>query len=160
MVGYVTANGVDFSLPAFATPLWPARPHPRFVSGEFQAPHRIKPHWDYRGIMGPVLECCAMAGDKMLKGLRAVLAPARPQDQVMRTGERVDAVDLDETQVVQNTVEVGPVAGTRPGAQQQVMGQKQATCALIVQDWSCHAALYRRHRADNSMSLEERDATE
>ena len=77
----------------------------------------------------------------------------------MCTGERVDAVDLDETQVVQNTVEVGTVARPRPRSQQQVMGQKQATCALIVQDWSCHAALYRRRCADNSMSLSRRHAT-
>ena len=78
MVGYVTTYGLDFGLPASPAPLRPARPHPRFVSGEFQAPHRIETHWDHSGVMRPVLECGAMAGDKMLKGLRTILAAARP----------------------------------------------------------------------------------
>ena len=57
----------------------------------------------------------------------------------MCAGERVDAIDLNEPEGVKNTVQVRATAGARSRTKQQVLVQKQKACALIVQDWACHA---------------------
>ncbi len=55
--------------------------------------------------MGPMFE--HTAGFHTLGQVRrAVLLAARPQDQVMGAGERIDAVDLHEPKVVNDTLQI------------------------------------------------------
>lgn len=56
----------------------------------------------------------------------------------MCAGERVDAVNLDETKSIKHSVKVIAFTGPRSRTQQQVLLQKQAAGALIVQKRACH----------------------
>jgi hypothetical protein len=47
-----------------------------------------------------------MARNEVFQGLWPVLAAAGPQDQIMCAGERVDAVYLNETEILKHTVQV------------------------------------------------------
>lgn len=143
MVGDVTVNGIDFCLPAFTTPLWPACAHSRFISGKLQAPHWIELHRDHGGVVSPVLECGPMARDEGLERFRSIPTPPSPQDHVMGARKCVDAVDLDKAEVEQHVIEIGAAARSRSGTQQQVPVQKKTSRALVVQKWALHAVQYR-----------------
>ena len=49
--------------------------------------------------------------DQVLKGLWPVLTATGSQDQVVRAGKGVNAVDLNETEALQHTFEVSTLAG-------------------------------------------------
>jgi hypothetical protein len=87
-----------------------------------------------------MLECGAVMPDQFFQSFRSVPPPARPEDQVVRAGERVHAVDLDETEVVEHAIEIPAPSRARCRSQQQVPVQKQAAGALVVDEGACHSA--------------------
>ena len=58
----------------------------------------------------------------------------------MGAGERVDAIDLDKTEPAENAIEVAAPASAGARLQQEMPVQKQAACALIVEDRAGHRA--------------------
>ena len=89
------------------------------------------------GIMGPMFEHRPVTMQQRVKGWRAVLLPARPQDQVMCAGERVDAVHLTKAKRPDDTRRIG--AFPRPGLDvaQPMQVQKQPAGVGIVENLLC-----------------------
>ena len=88
--------------------------------------------------MGPVLKRGSSSRNQVFKRLRSVLTASRPQDQIVGARERVDAVDLDEPQILEHRFQVIVLARARTAAQQQMAIEKEPARALIVQDGSRH----------------------
>ena len=82
------------------------------------------------------------AGEAVLDDLKGPTGNYRAP--IVRAGERVDAVDLDEAECVEHAFQVLSPAGSRSGAQQQMSVQKQPAGAAIVQKRAGHPAIYRR----------------
>ena len=129
MVQHLAEAGVELR----AAPAFPAAQQVIAVAGEFQAPVRIVFHRQDGGVVGPVFEERPVAVGQPAQVRRAVALLARPQDQVMGAGERVDAVELHETQVLYDVEKRVParVAGGRGG--QQVTVEKDPARGRVVE---------------------------
>ena len=137
-VGHVPQDGVDLLAPPVAPPLGPARPHPRLLPRELQPPHRVEPHRNDGGVVGPVLERRAVARHQMVQRLGPIAPSPGPQDHVMGPRQGADAVHLHEAEIVQHAAEVRPPADARLGPQQQVAVQEQTSGASIVETGAGH----------------------
>ena len=77
--------------------------------------------------MGPMLKHGAVYFQEPLQRRRAVVMASREQDQIMGACDGADAVDLDETQLVNQPCKVGPFARAGGRISQSMAVQKQAT---------------------------------
>jgi SsrA-binding protein len=87
--------------------------------------------------MGPVFERTARFHTFGQVG-RPILLAARPQNQVMGTGQRVDAVDLHEPKMVNDALQIIASARSAARPKQQVVIQKHRTRGLIINYWAGH----------------------
>jgi SsrA-binding protein len=87
--------------------------------------------------MGPMFERTA-GFHKLGQVRRPVLLAARPQDQIMGTRQRVDAVDLHKPEVVDDALQIAPRARAAARPKQQVLVQKHRARGLIIDDQAGH----------------------
>jgi hypothetical protein len=99
-----------------AVPILPAPVQPVTVARETQAPMGMERHRDDRGVMGPVLEGRPRAVVHPAQRGGPVGRTPRPEDQVMGARQRVDAVDLNEAQPLDESASAAPFAGPAGGS--------------------------------------------
>jgi hypothetical protein len=113
----VVEHPVQHRLETLAVPLAPTFPQGLALPGEAAHPVGIEAGRDDRGVVGPVLEQRRLALQQVVELAVAVGVIARKEDQVVGALHRVDAVDLDEAQLLDQIVEAlaGEAASHRPG---------------------------------------------
>ncbi len=103
------ANLVDHRLERRPVPNPPPLPHPHVLALEPQLPVAKIRARNHRRIMRPVLEQCPVVMQQPLEITPPIPIRARQQDHVMRTLDRVDAVDLHIAQTIDQLRQPTPI---------------------------------------------------
>ena len=93
-------DGVELFFVTRAEPFGPVRPEADFVRGEAVVPVAVQLHRQDRGVVGPVFPQGAVFLYQVVQRVGLVGLAARPQDHVVGAFDRVDAVNLDKADAV------------------------------------------------------------
>ena len=77
-----------------------------------------------------------MLQDRVFKRSQPSFTTVRPPDQIVRAGESVDTVDLDEPQILEHRFQVIVLYLARNAAQKQMLIEKEAAGGSIVEERS------------------------
>ena len=135
MIADLFPDLLKFLFEAVTSPISPPTDELLAVTLEPEFPMREKFGWNDRRIMRPVFEQEPIPLKVNLEVLFLVGRSTRSQDHVVGPGDRIDAVDLDKTQLIKDGRQVFTLTAALERGSQSVFVEKKPACLDIRHPW-------------------------